>query len=189
MNGMARLRAFTANRMRPARSACRRRAVSLVMLAVIAASASAGETARLDQVERTGDLICEFHKSGDPRVKRSPDLMLIVEQNRGTVPGTARLMSSRTGGAREARLYAGDTGVHLVENVASSVRVTTLLSCENESGDGSKRRCTRYAAVNAWHFDESVRRNPDAAFRKLPGTSYHGFCEAWHVGDARVVDR
>ena len=160
-----------------------------IALATITACASAAETARLAQVERTGDLICEFHKSGDTGSKRSPDLMLIVEQNRGSVPGTARLLSSRSGGAREARLYAGDTGVHLVENVASSVRVTTLLSCENESGDASKRRCTRYAAVNAWHFDDSVRRDPDAAFRKLPGTSYHGFCEAWHMSEVRTQER
>ena len=166
-----------------------RRALPVLAVTAIAASASAGDTARLAQVERSGDLVCEFSKSGETRAKRSPDLMLIVEQNRGTMPGTARLVSSKSSGAREARLYAGDTGVHLVENVASSVRVTTLLSCENESGEGNKRRCTRYAAVNAWHFDDSVRRDPDAAFRKLPGTSYHGFCEAWHMGDARVVNR
>ena len=170
-------------------SASLHRTLSVFAFAAIAASASAGETARLAQVERSGDLVCEFNKSGETRVKRSPDLMLIVEQNRGTVPGTARLVSSKSSGAREARLYAGDTGVHLVENVASSVRVTTLLSCENESGEGNKRRCTRYAAVNAWHFDDSVRRDPDAAFRKLPGTSYHGFCDAWHMGEARIVER
>ena len=166
-----------------------RRIALILALAGVTASAFAGETARLAQVERSGDLVCEFNKSGETRAKSTPDLMLIVEQNRGTVPGTARLVSSRSSGGREARLYAGDTGVHLVENVASSVRVTTLLSCENESGEGNKRRCTRYAAVNAWHFDDSVRRDPDAAFRKLPGTSYHGFCDAWHMGSARVINR
>lgn len=165
---------------------------AVLAFAAFTAAAAAGEPARLAQVERSGDLVCEFNTSGQTRTKRTPDLLLIVEQNRGTAPGTARLVSSRGGGAggvREARLYAGDTGVHLVENVSSSVRVTTLLACENESGEGNKRRCTRYAAVNAWHFDDSVRRDPDAAFRKLPGTSYHGFCDAWHMGEARVVER
>ncbi len=157
--------------------------------AALTVSASAGEPARLAQVGRSGNLVCEFQQSGQTRVKRTPDLVLFVEQNRSDSPGTARLVSSRTSGAREVRLYQGGTGVHLVEDVASSVRVTTLLSCEINAGEGEKRRCLRYAAVNAWHFDTSVRTDPDQAFRRLPGTSYHGFCEAWHMGEAKVANK
>ena len=159
-------------------------------LMLLAASPSlAGDAARREQLERSGDLLCEFRKSGTARPRRTPDLMIVIEQNRGTGARTARIVSSRASGAREVRIYEGDTGVHLVEDVASSVRVTTLLSCEIESGEGAAKRCLRYAAVNAWHFDASVKRDPDAAFRKLPGTSYHGFCEAWHMGNGKVVTR
>lgn len=157
--------------------------------AAIGASASAGEPARLAQVERTGNLVCEFQKSGQARARRTPDMMLFIEQDRPLETGTARIVSSGSSGAREVRVYQGDTGVHLVESVSSSVRVTTLLSCESEAGEGDRRRCQRYAAVNTWHFDSSVRIDPDKAFRRLPGTSYHGFCEAWHMGEARVLNR
>lgn len=160
-------------------------------LAAMAARADAADPVRIAQVERSGNLVCEFRKSGDApaRPRRNPDLLLIVEQDKTAATGTARMISSKSSGAREVRVYQGDTGVHLVEDVASSVRVTTLLSCENETGAGDKRRCQRYAAVNAWHFDSSVRIDADKAFRRLPGTSYNGFCEAWHMGEARVVTR
>ena len=80
-------------------------------------------------------------------------------------------------------MYSGETGLHLVEDVNGSVVVTSLTACD--AREGSSTRCIRYSAINAWHFDRTVHRDPDAAFRRLPGTSYSGHCEAWHMGERR----
>ena len=94
--------------------------------------------------------------------------------------GSARVVSSHSSGSHEVKVYAGQTGLHLVQDVSGSVIVTTLTGCEARSRSG---RCQRYSTVNAWHFDQSVHRYPDRAFRRLPGTSYSGYCEAWTMDD------
>ncbi|OGA29562.1 MAG: hypothetical protein A3I01_05885 [Betaproteobacteria bacterium RIFCSPLOWO2_02_FULL_65_24] len=134
----------------------------------------------LADIARTGDLVCELNLSG-PRatsVARNPDVMLVYDQVRAG-SSAARVISSRKAGARTVKLYAGQTGLHLVEDVTGSVIVTTLLNCE--AYDRSGGRCVRFAAVNTWHFDQSVHQDPDTAFRRLPATSYVGFCDAWHM--------
>ena len=94
----------------------------------------------------------------------------------------ARLVSSRTVGARPVQIYSGDTGVHFVEDVAASVKVTSLLSCQYWKNGPKGRKCLRYEAVNNWHFDTSVHRNADEAFLRLPASaSYKGWCEPWRV--------
>ena len=88
-------------------------------------------------------------------------------------------------------MYSSETGLHLVEDVNGSVVVTSLTSCDAREGRSEDARsqdsgrCLRYSAVNAWHFDRKVHLDPDGAFRRLPGTSFTGHCEAWHMGERR----
>ena len=164
------------------------KAALLMGLCLLPLSLAAGgeEAATLADFSQTGDLICDMRIS-DARLSGGlprSDLMLIVDEV-GTRSGEARVVSSRSVGGRGVRVYSGETGVHLVEDINDSVMVTTLLGCELRARGG---RCLRYAAVAAWHFDRSVHINPDSVFRRLPGTSYAGTCEAWHmegVGNAK----
>ena len=159
----------------------------LIALCLLPWSFAAGgeEAATLAEFSRTGDLICDMRASGAPPRTGRPrsDLMLIVDEV-GAKAGAARVVSSRNIGGRGVRVYSGATGVHLVEDINDSVKVTTLLGCELRSRDG---RCLRYAAVMAWHFDRSVHINPDSAFHRLPGTSYAGTCEAWKMDGVQSV--
>jgi hypothetical protein len=166
----------------------KRRVAPLIGLCLLPLSlAAAGEeAATLAEFSRTGDLICDMRVSGSPprAGRQRSDLMLIIDEV-GAISGAARVLSSSNVGGRGVRVYSGETGVHLVEDVNDSVKVTTLLGCELRSRDG---RCLRYAAVMAWHFDRSVHLNPDSAFHRLPGTSYAGSCEAWKMdGERRVT--
>jgi hypothetical protein len=139
--------------------------------------AFADDAPNLAELARTGDLICELRASGPARPRMRTDLLLIVDHVARDA-SHARVVSSRHAGAQDVRIYAGDTGVHLVQDVNGSVIVTSLLGCEQRSSSG---RCQRYATVNAWHFDQSVHRDPDVAFHRLPGTSYSGYCDAWRM--------
>ncbi len=167
----------------------KRRSAPLIALCLLPFSAAVGgeEAATLAEFSRTGDLICDMRSSGSAARNGRPrsDLMLIVDEVDAKA-GAARVVSSRNVGGRGVRVYSGETGVHLVEDINDSVKVTTLLGCELRSRDG---RCLRYAAVMAWHFDRSVHLNPDSAFRRLPGTSYAGTCEAWKMDGVRSAER
>ena len=139
----------------------------------------------LEDLASARDLICSFDKSGPVRVPRplqrpDDDLMVIIE-GIGVEPGSASVTSSRGIGARSARVYASDTGVHIVEDVNDSVIVTTVLACETWKGDDERGKCRRFSAVVAWHFDRTVHRNPDRSFLGLPGSSYSGHCEPWNL--------
>ncbi len=163
----------------------KRMAATLIGLCLLPWSVAAGgeEPATLADFSQTGDLICDMRISGAALRSGWPrsDLMLIVDGvDAGS--GQARVVSSRSVGGRGVRVYSGETGVHLVEDINDSVMVTTLLGCELRAREG---RCLRYAAVIAWHFDRSVHIDPDGAFRRLPGTSYAGTCEAWHMESMR----
>jgi hypothetical protein len=149
------------------------------LLAVIAEPAGAENSAAMAELLRTGDLICELRASGPYSRGRFADRLLIVDHV-ADKRGQARVVSSRRAGAHGVKVYAGETGVHLVEDLNGSVIVTTLTGCESRARSG---RCQRYSTVNAWHFDQSVHRDPDRAFRRLPGTSYSGTCDAWRMED------
>jgi len=144
------------------------------------------EAATLAEFRRTGDLICDMRISGNPQHggRSRSDLMLIVDEVTAKADAV-RMVSSRNIGGRKVRVYGGETGVHLVEDVNNSVKVTTLLGCDRRSRGG---RCLRYSAVMAWHFDLSVHVNPDIAFRRLPGTSFAGTCEAWRMDGVQNAD-
>jgi hypothetical protein len=174
------------SRGRPRKSpAALRLACGVALAAWPLISARADIPIRYADVARTGDMICELNASGSRRAgetapsgRRGSDLLMIFD-GLGTGSGIGRVVSSRSVGAREVRMYSSETGLHLVEDVNGSVVVTSLLGCE--AHEGSSNRCIRYTAVNAWHFDQTVHRDPDSAFRRLPGTSYSGHCEAWYM--------
>jgi len=139
----------------------------------------------LDHLVLARDVICSFRKSGPvpvppPLLARDDDLMVIIE-GIGVDPETANVTSSRAVGSRPARVYASDTRVHIVEDVHDSVIVTTVLDCETWKISGETRKCTRFAAVIAWHFDRAVHTNPDRTFLGLPGSSFTGHCEPWNL--------
>ena len=139
----------------------------------------------LDQLVLARDVICSFHKSGPGSVvasspEREDDLMVIIE-GIGVDPGSASVISSRAIGPKPARVYAAGTRVHIVEDVNDSVIVTTMLDCQAWKSRGQERKCTRYGAVVAWHFDRSVHVDPDRSFLALPGNSYAGHCEPWNL--------
>lgn len=142
------------------------------------------------EITRARDLICELRAPAagrtGTRANAPRNIMLVIEEVAADSP-SARLVSSATVGARRVRVYSGDTGVHFVEDVEASVKVTTLMSCTrwNETRKSEKnpsgRQCTRYDAVNRWHFDTSVHRNADQAFLRLSANSYTGWCEPWRM--------
>ena len=149
---------------------------------------SASAAPVLDQLALARDVICSFRKSGPvpipPPLQTTDDDLMVIIEGIGVDQGTANVTSSRTVGPRPARVYASDASngrVHIVEDVNDSVLVTTVLDCETWKTSGEPRKCMRFAAVIAWHFDRSVHKNPDRAFLALPGSSYRGHCEPWNL--------
>jgi len=135
-------------------------------------------TPLMNEIIEARDLICELRTSGTPARGRPRNLMVFLENVEAE---RARLVSSATIGARPVRVYAGDTGVHFVEDVQSSVKVTSLLSCTRYKPNAKGQQCVRYEAVNRWHFDTSVHRNADGAYLRLAENSYTGWCEPWRI--------
>lgn len=150
-------------------------------LSALASSQAPGATA-YDALKDAREVICEFNKAGAAASRaRYPDMLMVIE-NIEASGDRARIVSSRSVGAKPVRVYATGTGVHFVQDVSESVIVTTVLACDQwRVNKGGKAVCRRFAAVNAWHFDQSVHRDPDRAFLRLPGTSYAGFCEPWNL--------
>lgn len=145
----------------------------------------AAPTTLFEELSRARDVICAFNRSGPvqlpaPLQRNGGDMMLVIE-GLGVDRDTASVTSSRGIGAKPARVYASETGVHVVEDVNGSVIVTTVLACESWKGRTSGGKCRRYSAVIAWHFDRSVHLNPDKSFLGLPGSSYTGHCEPWNL--------
>ena len=164
-----------------------RSALAISVLAALAGATPESGAAALpfDDLSRAGDVICSFQKSGRTSASRRPhlkddDLMVIIE-GIGSPSGSATVYSSRTAGANPARIYSSETGVHFVQDINDSVVVTTVLACESWKSGRGGRKCSRYSAVNAWHFDRSVHQHPDRVFLALPGTSYTGHCEPWNI--------
>ena len=150
--------------------------------------AGAGQAAPLlDEMLRERDFLCEL-RAGDPGQRdRARTLMVFIE---GMQAGSASVYQSNLSGMRRVRVYGGDTGVHFVEDLPGSVRVTSVLSClrwrdANDNpgaGNGAgARKCQRYEAVNRWHFDLSVHQNADQAFLRLAENSWAGWCEPWRL--------
>ncbi len=149
----------------------------------------------LDDLIEARDLICEFHITGRPRsiLRRMVegerfDMLLVIEAI-DPVSGRARSVSSKQTGAKHLRYYKTGSAVHFVQDLGTSVMVTTVSGCDRWGRKGDEELCVRYTALNSWHFDTSVHRDPDKAFDKLGTSSYHGSCEPWHLNGVSRVDR
>lgn len=168
-------------------------AIGLTAFAMTPSALSA--TGLLDEIALARDLICELRPSGitrTPTNRLNPnrpglgrgtslrDLMVVIE-NVSIENGTARIITSAGIGGRPVRVYTGETGVHFVEDLQTSVKVTTLQSCTRWKDGDKGRHCIRYDAVNRWHFDTSVHRNPDQSFLRQESNSYSGWCEPWRM--------
>jgi hypothetical protein len=165
-----------------------------VLLTALAASGSLFAHDALDELIEARDLICEFHNTGVPRsLLRNLvggehfDMLLVIE---AIEPGSgrARAVSSRQIGAKSLRYYKTGSAVHFVQDLASSVVVTTVTGCEKWGRKDGEELCVRYRALNSWHFDTSVHRDPDKAFARLGTSSYHGSCEPWHLDGVTTVE-
>src|SRR5437868_5215130 len=108
------------------------------LCAVACWPAIAADAPALAELQRTGDLICELRASGPYPPRRFSDLLLIYDHV-STGTGTARVVSSRRVGSHEVKVYAGQTGLHLVEDVSGSVIVTTLTGREARARTGRCR--------------------------------------------------
>ena len=159
-----------------------RRAISIFAALLLFVPCADAASPLLKEIIAAHDLICEFHASdtlpGKSRSGNPRSLMVFLENVEAQ---RARLVSSATVGSRPVRVYSGDTGVHFVEDVQSSVKVTSLLSCTRWKDGAKGRQCVRYDAVNRWHFDTSVHRNADEAYLRLAENSYTGWCEPWRI--------
>ncbi|MBI5909407.1 MAG: hypothetical protein HY848_05590 [Betaproteobacteria bacterium] len=166
-----------------------------VFLTALAASGSLLAHDALDELIEARDLICEFHNTGVPRslMRRLAgdeqfDMLLVIEAiDPGS--GRARAVSSKQTGAKSLRYYKTRSAVHFVQDLASSVVVTTVTGCEKWGRKRGEELCVRYRALNSWHFDTSVHRDPDKAFGKLGTSSYHGACEPWYLNGVTTAER
>ena len=165
-----------------------------VFLTALAAPGSLFAHDALDDLIEAKDLICEFHNTGVPRsLLRSLvggdqfDMLLVIDAiDPGS--GRARAVSSRQIGAKSLRYYKTGSAVHFVQDLASSVVVTTVTGCEKWGHRGEEELCVRYRALNSWHFDTSVHRDPDQAFARLGTSSYYGSCEPWYLNGVTTVE-
>jgi hypothetical protein len=165
-----------------------------VFLTALAASGPLIAHDALDELIDARDLICEFRITGVPHsLLRSLvggeqfDMLLVIEAI-DPASGWARAVSSKQTGAKSLRYYRTANAVHFVQDLASSVVVTTVTGCEKWANKGGEELCMRYRALNSWHFDTSVHRDPDKAFARLGTSSYHGSCEPWHLNGVTTVE-
>lgn len=166
----------------------------IVLIAAFAAAAPASAHDALDDLIDARDLICEFHVTGRPRslLRRMVegerfDMLLVIEAI-DPARGGARAISSRQTGAKSLRYYRTSSAVHFVQDLAGSVVVTTVKGCEKWGRKGDAQLCVRYRALNSWHFDTTVHRDPDKSFDRLGTSSYYGSCEPWHLNGITAVE-
>jgi hypothetical protein len=164
-----------------------------VLLTALAAPGLAHDA--LDDLIKAKDLICEFHITGAPSsmLRRMVegerfDMLLVIEAiDPGS--GEARSVSSRQVGRKNLRYYKTRNAVHFVQDLATSVVVTTVNGCEKWGSKEGEELCVRYRALNSWHFDTSVHREPDKVFDKLGTSSYYGSCEPWYLNGVTTVEQ
>ena len=172
----------------------RTRFTAALVLTALAAPAPASAHDALNDLIEARDLICEFHITGQPRsvLRRMVegerfDMLLVIEAiDPGT--GKARAVSNKQSGAKSLRYYKTGSAVHFVQDLATSVVVTTVNGCEKWGRKGDAELCVRYKALNSWHFDTSVHRDPDKVFDKLGTSSYYGSCEPWYLNGVTTVE-
>jgi hypothetical protein len=166
-----------------------------VFLMALAASGPLSARDAMDDLIEARDLICEFQITGTPRslLRRLTgdetfDMLLVIEAIDPDT-GQARAISSTQAGTKSLRYYRTGSAVHFVQDLAGSVVVTTVTGCEKWGRRHDEAFCVRFRALNSWHFDTSVYRDPDKAFSKLGTSSYHGSCEPWYLNDVVLLER
>lgn len=155
---------------------------AFLLLALAAPSAAAQD---LGDALKAGDLICEFSHgyrqslvaelAGEPR---TADLLLVYE---AVGPDQAQVVSTQSPGRRTVAVRSTPGGVHFIERVGPSVRMTSLTGCERSAWKGGAETCVRFAAQHAWHFDALAAVDPDRALERLPGGAARGGCEPWRL--------
>jgi len=132
-----------------------------------------------------GDLICEFREGwqrsliadlvGEP----NPVALLLVYE--GVASDKAEVLSSRVPGRKPVAVRATARGVHFIERVGPSVRVTTLTGCTRTRWKDGVETCARFSARHAWHFDARALVEPDRSFKRQPSGASVGNCEPWNI--------
>lgn len=132
-----------------------------------------------------GELICEFNdgyrKSFLAQMVGDPPRTEVVVVYEALKAGSAEVLSTRKPGRRPVAVRSGRNNVYFIEDEGPSVRVTTLTGCMRYSVKDAAQTCTRFTARHAWHFDTSVRIDPDAALAHEPPGAASGWCEPWEV--------
>jgi len=156
-----------------------------LVLLLLCACAAPGHAQPLRDALEQGDLICEFRegwrRSLIADLVGEPDPVALLLVYEAVTPADAAVLSSRTPGRRPVAVRATDDGVHFIERVGPSVRVTTLTGCERTKWKDGIETCVRFPARHAWHFDTRALLEPDAAFAQLPSGASVGACEPWKV--------
>ena len=157
-----------------------RRALALLALAAVPAAAQ-----DVGDALKAGDLICEFSHgyrqslvaelAGQPRAS---DLLMVYES---VQPDAAQVVSTQSPGRRTVAVRRTQSGVHFIERVGPSVRMTSLTGCERRKWKNGAQTCARFAAQHAWHFDALAAADPDRALERLPSGAAKGRCEPWQV--------
>lgn len=155
---------------------------ALLLLALAAAPAAAQD---VGDALKVGDLICEFSNgyrhslladlAGEPR---AADLLMVYES---VQPDAAQVVSTQAPGRRSVTVRSTPSGVHFIERVGPSVRMTTLTACERRKWKNGTRTCARFTAQHAWLFDALAAADPDRALQRLPSGAAKGRCEPWQV--------
>lgn len=168
-------------------------AVLALGFALAGGGAHASRPLPVQQIYEAKELVCDFYRPdsmaetmsllGVPQ--RAHLFMVLREIERAgggaNTASSAKVSIGRRGSSSPLRVYEGEEGLHFVEDRAASVVVTTLTACSLWLRKGGRDHCTRYDAINAWHFDLSVHRDADGAFRRLAASSYRGTCEPWKM--------
>ena len=155
---------------------------AILLLALVAPPAAARG---LGDALTAGDLICEFSHgyrqgliaelAGEPRTS---DLLLVYESVR---PDAAQVVSTQSPGRRSVTVRRTPGGIHFIEQVGASVRMTSLTRCERSAWKAGAQTCVRFGAQHAWHFDELAAVDPDRALARLPSGAARGGCEPWQA--------
>jgi hypothetical protein len=144
------------------------------------APAMAQETAQFDNLTRSPYVHCAFYRQYDID-PRTGDRLLVegraaslthYQRQRG---GHVRSIDTRRTGAHEVQVVRGKKYLHFIERSAGMFVVTTVYACLEH--DARSDTCINYGAVNAWHFDARVLRDPDAVYEELQASAEPGFCD------------
>jgi hypothetical protein len=155
---------------------------AILLLALVVPPAAARD---LGDALKAGDLVCEFSHgyrqsliaglAGEPGTS---DLLLVYESVR---PDEAQVVSTQSPGRRTVAVRRTPGGIHFIERVGPSVRMTSLTRCEHSVWKAGAETCVRFAAQHAWHFDALAAAEPDRALARLPSGAARGGCEPWRL--------